>query len=330
MQPKKKKFFGGVKRKFNLVKCRVLVVTLIFPFCTVSAEILKLEQNVWTLLGDGYSINADNKGRVTNIGYIETKESGIIVNTGISHNHAKQIMLKISEISNKKKLNAIITEGTQKFALGALSFEKFGVKTYAHPRATSQMAQRCIYCIQYLEEALGKEEMEYTGVDSPRNINLLDLTSHGSMSDVIVIDHGDTKSSGSIMVYHTPSAVLFAGDIVFSRVVPNIKESNLVQWKRSLKLLRELPISVIISGVGPKLKKSAINDSLDYLEALDVATKRLYEENQDLLSATKNADLPQFSNWSLYNERHSNNVMYRYLQIEEDELTIKQQPEIQN
>jgi glyoxylase-like metal-dependent hydrolase (beta-lactamase superfamily II) len=91
------------------------------------------------------------------------------------------------------------------------------------------------------------------------------------------------------MIYHKPSKVLFAGDVVFSGVVPNIKDSDLVNWRRSLRLLRDLPISIIIPGVGPKLTKSAINDSLAYLEALDVTTKRLYEDSQDLLSATKNS-----------------------------------------
>jgi glyoxylase-like metal-dependent hydrolase (beta-lactamase superfamily II) len=125
------------------------------------------------------------------------------------------------------------------------------------------------------------------------------------------------------MIYHKPSEVLFSGDVVFSGVIPNIKDSNFTQWKKSLSLLSDLPISVIIPGVGPKLTKSAISDSLDYLDALDVTTKDLYRNNQDLLSATKKAALTQFSDWQLYNEHHPNNVMYRYLQIEEEDLTIK-------
>ena len=52
-------------------------------------------------------------------------------------------------------------------------------------------------------------------------------------------------------------------------------------------------------------------------------SKDLYRNNQDLLSATKKATLTQFSDWELYNEHHPNNVMYRYLQIEEEDLTIK-------
>ncbi|MDC1311724.1 MBL fold metallo-hydrolase [Burkholderiales bacterium] len=312
-----------MKIKFNVLASLFVVVTLIFPFCTISAQTTKLDQEVWVFFGNGYQINAENKGRVSNIGYIETKNGGIIVNTGISHNHAEQILKQISKISDKEKLIAIITQGTQKFALGAYSLDNLGVRTYAHPRAASQMAQRCIYCIQYLNDTLGIEEMKYTQVDEPDDIALLRLSPHSPLRDIIIIDHGDTKSNGVIMIYHKPSEVLFAGDVVFSGIVPNIKESNLTLWIKSLKLLRELPISVIVPGVGPNLTKAAIGDSLAYLEALDITTERLYEGNLDLLSATKNADLSQFSHWGLYNERHSNNVMYRYLQIEEDELTLK-------
>ena len=323
LSSKPQKYVNEMKKKFKFLRYPILVVTLILPFCTVSAQTEKLNQEVWIFLGNGYQITAENKGRVTNIGYIETEESGIIINAGISHYHAQQIFEQISEISNKKELNAIITQGTQKFALGAFSLEKLGVRTYAHPRAVSQMAQRCSYCIQYLRETLGIAEMKHTEVDEPSDIALLNLSPNSPLSDIAVIDHGDTRSNGVIMIYHKPSEVLFAGDVVFSGIVPNIKESNLPRWKKSLKLLRELPISTIIPGVGPKLTKAAISDSLAYLEALDMTTERLYKDNQDLLSATKNGDLSQFSNWSLYNERHSNNVMYRYLQIEENELTIK-------
>ena len=318
-----RRYFKQMKIKSNLFAHWALVVTLFFPFCVATAETSKLSESTWVFSGDGYSVSAANKGRVTNIGYIETKQSGVIVNTGISHNHAEQIMRQISEISDKEKLDAIIVQGTQKFALGAFSLKKVGVKTYAHPRAIAQIAQRCSYCIQYLEETLGEVEMEHTKVDEPQDIALLDLSPSGPLRDILLIDHGDTKSKGAIMIYHKPSKVLFSGDVVFSGVIPNIKDSNFAQWKKSLRLLRDLPISVIIPGVGPKLTKSAISDSLDYLDALDVTTKDLYRNNQDLLSATKKATLTQFSDWQLYNEHHPNNVMYRYLQIEEGDLTIK-------
>ena len=312
-----------MKKKFNLVIYRSLVFTLIFPICIAAAKSSKLSEDVWVFWGDGYSINAENKGKVTNIGYIQTEEGGVIVNTGISHKHAEQILRQVNELSGKKKLDAIIVQGTQKFALGAFSLKKSGVKTYAHPSAASQMAQRCVYCIQYLKEIVGEAEMEHTEVDEPQDIERLDLSPQGPLRDILVIDHGNTKSIGTIMIYHKPSEVLFAGDVVFSGVVPNIKDSDLVNWRRSLRILRDLPISIIIPGVGPKLTKSAINDSLAYLEALDVTTKRLYEDNQDLLSATKNSALSQFSDWRLYNKYHPNNVMYRYLQIEQEDLTIK-------
>lgn len=312
-----------MKIKCNLFVRWTLVLTFIFPFCVATAKTSKLSEDTWVFSGDGYSVSAANKGRVTNIGYIETKQSGVIVNTGISHNHAEQIMRQISEISNKNKLDAIIVQGTQKFALGAFSLKKLGVKTYAHPRAIAQIAQRCRYCIQHLSETLGEVEMEHTKVDEPQDIALLNLSPDGPLRDILVIDHGDTKSKGAIMIYHKPSEVLFSGDVVFSGVIPNIKDSNFAQWKKSLSLLSDLPISVIIPGVGPKLTKSAISDSLDYLDALDVTTKDLYRNNQDLLSATKKATLTQFSDWQLYNEHHPNNVMYRYLQIEEEDLTIK-------
>ncbi len=308
------------KTKKNLRN--TLLFVLFMPAYVASAEALKLDNEVWVFLGTGYTVNTENKGRIANVGFIETSQSGVIINTGISHNHAKQILRQVNDISNKKTLEAIVLQGDRKFALGASSLNRSGVATYAHPKTVIQMNERCITCIRYLEETLGNE-MHQTQVDTPRNIAQMKFLPHLPLKDIVIINHGDTVSKGALMIYHAPSGILFSGDAVFSSIVPSIKDANLGAWKKSLKLLRDLPISFIIPGIGPILKKAAIDDSLSYLEALDISTTNLYSSNQDLLSATQNGGLTQFSEWGLYSEHHSNNVMYRYLQIEQNQLELE-------
>ena len=104
------------------------------PAYVASAEALKLDNEVWVFLGTGYTVDTENKGRIANVGFIETSQSGVIINTGISHNHAKQILRQVNDISNKKTLEAIVLQGDRKFALGASSLNRSGVATYAHPK----------------------------------------------------------------------------------------------------------------------------------------------------------------------------------------------------
>ncbi len=310
-------------QKNNASILTVVCLLFITQVSTTFAQTLEIADGVWVFRGKGYSINAHNKGRVTNIGFIETPESGIIINTGISHNHASQIIEKIVEITSKEKLDAVVTQGAQKFALGAFSLSELGIQTYAHPRAATQMQDRCIHCIKYLEEVLGRHEMKGTQVDNPQDISEMDELSHRPLRDIVVIYHGDTIADGVIMVYHRLTETLFSGDVVFSHVIPNVKEANLKKWKKSLELLREMPISVIVPATGPLLTKSSIDDSLAYLNALEKHTGSLYGKNLDLLSATQRGELTEFSDWALYNKHHTNNVMYRYLKIEERELELK-------
>lgn len=300
----------------------ILLITIVMSACVASAERLKIDDGVWVFLGAGQTVNMENKGRIANIGFIETSQSGIFINAGISHNHAQQVLTEISDISHKKILEAIVIQGDRKFALGASSLRKSGVTTYAHPKIAIQMNERCVTCIKHLEDTLGKE-MKYTQVDTPRNIAEMELLAHYPLKDIAIIDHGDTVSQGALMIYHIPSGILFAGDVVFSGIVPSLKEANFDSWKKSLELLQELPISAIIPGTGPILTKSAIVTSISYLDALEINTQNLYSDNQDLLSATQNGGLSQFEDWILYNENHANNVMYRYLEIEKNELSLE-------
>ena len=309
------------RNKFSILT--VVYLLFVTQIATTFGQTLEIADGVWVFQGEGYSINAQNKGRVTNIGFIETPESGIIINTGISHNHASQIIEKIVEISSKEKIDAIVTQGAQKFALGAFSLTELGIQTYAHPRAASQMQDRCIHCIEYLEEVLGRHEMKGTQVDNPQDIYEMGELSHRPLRDIVVIYHEDTISEGVIMIYHSLTETLFSGDVVFSNVIPNVKEANLKKWKKSLELIRKMPISVIVPATGPLLTKSSIDDSLAYLNALEKLTGSLYGKNLDLLSATQKGELIEFSNWALYNKHHINNVMYQYLKIEEKELGLE-------
>jgi hypothetical protein len=309
------------RNKFSILTAVYLL--FVTQIAMTFGQTLEIADGVWVFQGEGYSINAQNKGRVTNIGFIETPDSGIIINTGISHNHASQVIETIVEISSKEKIDAVITQGAQKFALGAFSLTELGIQTFAHPRAASQMQDRCIHCIEYLEEVLGRHEMKGTQVDNPQDIYEMGKLSHRPLRDIVVIYHEDTISEGVIMIYHSLTETLFSGDVVFSNVIPNVKEANLKKWKKSLQLIRKMPISVIVPATGPLLTKSSIDDSLAYLNALEKLTGSLYDKNLDLLSATQKGELTEFSNWALYNKHHINNVMYRYLKIEEKELGLE-------
>ena len=74
------------RNKFSILTAVYLL--FVTQIAMTFGQTLEIADGVWVFRGEGYSINAQNKGRVTNIGFIETPESGIIINTGISHNHA--------------------------------------------------------------------------------------------------------------------------------------------------------------------------------------------------------------------------------------------------
>ena len=106
----------------NLIKGAVLSL-LIFNNTTFATH-LHIDEDIWVLKGNGIEINSSNLGRVANIGVINTDFGILVVNTGISHNHALEVIQEALKHKSTQVAGAIILRGEPKYALGAYTFEQ--------------------------------------------------------------------------------------------------------------------------------------------------------------------------------------------------------------
>jgi glyoxylase-like metal-dependent hydrolase (beta-lactamase superfamily II) len=114
--------------------------------------------------------------------------------------------------------------------------------------------------------------------------------------------------------------VLFAGGLVSSQRIPELRDADFAGWLDALDQLQRIPCISVVPGHGPVSAPRAIEQTRAYLLALDEKVQQMYSSGASLMEAVDAGDLPQYRSWGMYPGLHRKNTLQRYLQLELQEL----------
>jgi hypothetical protein len=304
------------------------VKAILFFFLTSSIAIpahsaqtlLQITEHAYLIGGDGYEITRDNLGRIANIGVIVQGEEALVVNTGVSYKHGTSIIETVEKGLKKKILGAIVLEPGREYVFGASAFRDAGIPVASHPEAVDLISTRCNKCLVNLEENLGNE-MLGTKLVIPSSYEDVNFKKIIDKFKINIVDTGSSAYPGAILLYADAAQVLFSGSIAMTDTVPDIKLAKTKIWISLLKNIPSDPMLKIIPNLGGIGDSSAIFSTMEYLMRLNSVTEKLFEDNVGLIRGSHQSSLPDFEHYHLYDKRHFNNFMYRYLELENVELT---------
>ena len=315
---KTKKISLPERRCASLILSISLLILTSFALSEKQTIVTEVKSTVSVIQGATEPVSKTNKGHTANIGLIKTDAGVWVINTGISHRHATQIINAARNHHDSKIIGTVILQAEREIALGADTFQQHRIPVYAHPKTRDLMHAGCDLCIDVLREILGEDEMSETKTATNiQDTRELEISDRG---DFYVIEPKKSVLPGAIMVYHPKTKTLFSGNLIFENLIPSIKNADLSAWKTTLEDLKTLDISTIIPTMGEVTSVLAIEASLNYLRDLENLTTQLYRDNTDLLSATELGHIEHYAKWKMYNDRHFNNVMYQYLRLENKDL----------
>jgi len=315
---KTKKISLPERRFASLILSISLLILTSFALSEKQTIVTEVESTVSVIQGAAEPVSKTNKGQTANIGLIKTDAGVWVINTGISHRHATQIINAARNHHDSKIIGTVILQAEREIALGADTFQQQRIPVYAHPKTRDLMHAGCDLCIDALREILGEDEMSETKTATKiKDTRELEISDRG---DFYVIEPKKSVLPGAIMVYHPKTKTLLSGNLIFENLIPSIKNADLSAWRTTLEDLKTLDISTIIPTMGEVTSVLAIEASLNYLRDLENRTSKLYRDNTDLLSATKLGHIEHYAKWKMYNDRHFNNVMYQYLHLESKDL----------
>jgi len=280
---------------------------------------VRIAQNVYGFIGTGGTVTRENRGWVANAGFIVGPKGVVVVDTGISFRHGLQLNKAIRAITNKPVELVILTHAVREFVFGASAFEASGASIGAHRETLNLMKARCAHCLEQLKEELGAE-LDGSRLVLPTKIfdNTTTINIGGVELDIIYA--GWASTPGDVAIFHPESGTLLTGGLVTTNHVPTIRDADFYGWKNALDMLSHLPVNHLVPGFGPPSGAEAISAMGGYLDALDARVHTLYEETSSLLETIERAGLPEYANWSAYEQNHRRNALHRQLQLEIEDL----------
>ena len=119
-------------------------------------------------------------------------------------------------------------------------------------------------------------------------------------------------TGGDSVVFVPDANVVFAGDLGWSRHLPNLIDANTLAWIETLdKMLAAHPNTTFVPGHGEVATAQDMRDFRDYLAALRVAVgkARVGGKTGDELTAAVQAELePKYGSWGFYKNFIKRNI----------------------
>jgi glyoxylase-like metal-dependent hydrolase (beta-lactamase superfamily II) len=290
------------------------------PVQAGALEPVAVAPNVYAFLGVPGEIGPDNGGNVSNSGFIVGEQGVVVIDTGTSYRHGRAMLDAIARVSDKPVALVIVTHAVQEFLFGNAAFAERGVPLLAHTESVGLMRSRCEHCLANLRAILGPEAMTGTQLVVPQRTVSGSTTLTAGGRTLELLHFGWASTPGDLAVLDPTTGVLFAGGLVGSGCIPDLRDAHFQGWLDALDRLEALRTSRIVPGYGPLTDKRGIDQMRRYLLDLDRQVRALYRSDLGLLEAVDRAELPAYSSWAMYPANHRRNVQQRYLQLELDEL----------
>ncbi|MBO1927254.1 MBL fold metallo-hydrolase [Thiomicrorhabdus sp. 6S2-11] len=278
----------------------------------------KVADGVYAYVGPITDRTPENLGLNNNIGFIDTADGWVLVDSGAGDAAAKKLEAIAKGIKNQP-IVAVINIGSQDHRwLGNDYFSKQGAKIYAFKKSVKTQAKMFN---QQLDRLLPKVPA-LKGVQMKTADVVLEEASNSLTIGGVEMQlnyYGDAHFPGDSVLWLPQQKVLFTGDIVYlDRMLGVHPWSNPVTWNEAYQQMRQLPSEYIVPGHGKVSDwKQADAETGDYLKKLVEKMTAQAEDFAGVNSAvSENSDWPEFKHLEHYDSWHKQNLNRTYLKLE--------------
>jgi glyoxylase-like metal-dependent hydrolase (beta-lactamase superfamily II) len=301
----------------------LLAASLLAPSVAHALDAVAVAPGVYAFLGDVEQPSVENGGDTGNAGFIVGDDGVVVIDTGASYRRGGEMLAAIARVTDRPVRLVIVTHAMQEFIFGSAAFAERSIPLLAHRETAELMRKRCAHCLENLVALLGEARMAGTRVVLPGHIADASTTIEVAGRTLELLHFGWAATPGDLAVLDPASGVLFAGGLVTSLRVPELRDGRLDGWLAALAGLEAREFRIVVPGHGPIAGRAAIAATSAYLRALDERARRLFASGRSLLEAVDDSALPAYAAWGSYAVLNRRNLQQRYLEYEVRELEAK-------
>ena len=287
-------------RKFLLI---VLITGLIALSATAQAKgpgftVTKIGDGVYAALGD------DGGPAGSNAGFIVGRNGVVVVDTFTAVAPAKDLLAEIRKVTNLPIRYVINTHYHLDHVGGNAVFAEAGATIVAQRNVVGWERTENLKFFGANPTPERRALVEALVLPSKTYTDKLDLDLGGRTIRVRFV-LGHTGGDSVVLVKDKMTDIVFGGDMVWQKHLPNLIDASTGPWIASLdKLLADHPSATFVSGHGGVASPADVKDFRDYLAALrkSVAKAQVNAKSDDELVAAVTAELKDtYGGWGFFN-----------------------------
>jgi glyoxylase-like metal-dependent hydrolase (beta-lactamase superfamily II) len=235
---------------------------------------MKVSSSCYAVLGLGYS-----PPWVVNSGFIVGSKSTMIIDAGPSYIAAQTIYGYAHNVRPQNKIFVINTEKHLDHIAGNCFFREKGIDVYGYEginRSDAELKQDIDEwnnsILNKTRRAQHEEEIffEKTHIVNPNKlVKENDMFDLGGVTAEILSTKGHTQTN--ISVYVKNEQVLFTGDCIVGKYIPNLGSGNVKDWNTwidSLEMILQLDLKNVVPGHGNILAAEEIKTEIERIKNL--------------------------------------------------------------
>ena len=290
------------------------------PRCTPVGAALSFDEiapGLFVHRGQIAEPDRDNRGDVSNIGFVVGEKSVAIIDTGSARWMGEAIWRAVRASTELPISHVILTHMHPDHVFGASAFAETDALIVGHTALDRALADRQENYRQSLASLIGP--VAFLGTE-PVSINVavdnslqIDLGSRRIDLRIWPIGHTGTD----LTVLDEESGILFTGDLVFHEHLPAL-DGSLRGWQAVLSEMASLPATRIVPGHGgPILDWPAGAAEVGrYLQVLERDTRAAINQGQRLGDAVNEIAASEAKHWHLFDAFNPRNATVAFTELE--------------